>query len=311
MRGFTLAGFLCLWMEWTIGIKIGLIPPHPLVNQSVLFSVTQINGSVRSFSWFKGERATSQNQILAFNRRNNPPETAGPLHFPRVSSFPNASLEISNLYTEDQGYYTVQVGTIDAQERSMIQLLVYAIVTKPVISSSTLIPIGNEMVRLTCDTMNSEKIRWGRSGKALPPGVIPSSDNRAITFPNIKPGDAGLYWCEAENLISKMTSDIYTLNVYCICGSTSELNAGQMSGIIIGTLLGLVLLFGGVFLLLYFQRQKHPVREEPREEANKRPDPPMEYYNVQAITGPDPASQESVYMDLQYSSQDMYSDLQS
>ncbi|XP_075696376.1 cell adhesion molecule CEACAM7-like isoform X2 [Rhinoderma darwinii] len=306
-----ISGVFVLWMNLTTGINIEFIPVYPLINQSVHLNVTEISGLVRSFCWYKGEDPSSQNLILCYSRQGNPPETHGPLYFPRVSSFPNASLEISKLHTEDQGYYTVQVVTRNDPKRRTAHLLVYATVTKPVIRSSTLYPIGNDKITLTCDTMYSEKIIWGRNGKIIPPGVIKSPDNRTITFPTIKPLDGGLYWCEAENFLSKITSDIYTLNVYCICGSTSDLNAGEIAGVIIGTLLVIVILVGGIFLLLFFKRRPHPVKEEPREEANKKQDPPIEYYNVQAMTRPYPANQESAYMDLQYASQDTYSDLQS
>ncbi|XP_056399926.1 carcinoembryonic antigen-related cell adhesion molecule 7-like [Hyla sarda] len=302
-------GVFYVWIHLTIGILIELVPTHPLVDQSVLLRVTQINGPVRSFSWFKGEEVRLQNQILAYSRRNNPPETPGQMFSSRFRSFANASLEISNLSREDQGDYTVQV-ILEGQERSTVSLLVYAFVTKPIVRSSAEYAIGNQTVTLTCDTMNSEKIRWGKTGKKIPPEMIRSSDNTTITFPNIKPLDAGLYWCEAENTVSKMTSDIYTLDVYCICGSTSELSAGAIAGITIGTILVLVLLVGGTILFLSFKRHKPPVIEEPREEAKKNHDPPMEYYNVQAMPGPDPVHQEPTYMDLQYSSHDTYSDLQ-
>ncbi|XP_075118075.1 LOW QUALITY PROTEIN: cell adhesion molecule CEACAM7-like [Leptodactylus fuscus] len=265
MRGVTITGVFCLWMALSTGVHIELIPPHPQINQSVLLSVDQISGSIRSFAWFKGENTRSQNQILAYNSRTTPPESPGPMYSPRISCFPNASLKISELNIEDQGNYTLQVQQ-EAHVRGTVQLLLYAIVTKPVIRTTTITPIVNEEVHLTCDTMNSQKILWGRSGKIFPPGVIQSSDNRTITFPSIKPEDTGLYWCEAENPVSKKTSDLYTMTVYCVCGSTtSDLNAAEISGVIIGTLLGLALLAGGIFLLLYVKRHKLPVREEPRD----------------------------------------------
>ncbi|XP_073513814.1 cell adhesion molecule CEACAM7-like [Phyllobates terribilis] len=310
MRGFTLAGVFCLWMTSTTGIKIELIPPHPLLDESVLLHVTHIDASIRTFSWFRGELARTQYQILSYNRRDDPPESPGPLYFPRVSSFPNASLKISNLHTEDQDYYTVQVSMNDGQDRSTVQLYVYELVTKPIIKPSTTYAIRDETFRLECATIYSVKIQWGRTGKPIPPGVIRSPDNRTITFPNLRRSDAGKYWCEAESPINKMISDIYTLSVYCICESTSDLNAGEISGIIIGTILGLALLAGGILLVFFFQRHKHPAMEETGEKAIKQ-DHPVEYYNVEAMTVPNPDNQEPTYMDLQYPSQDMYSDLQS
>ncbi|XP_069598039.1 carcinoembryonic antigen-related cell adhesion molecule 7-like [Ranitomeya imitator] len=283
MRGFNLAGVFCLWMTFITGIKIELIPPHPLLNQSVLLHVTHIDGSIRTFSWFRGELARSQYQILSYNKRDNPPESPGPLYFPRVSSFPNASLKISDLHTGDQDNYTVQVSMNDGQDRSTVQLHVYELVIKPFIKASATYAIRDETFRLECGTIHSVKIQWGRTGKPFPPGVIRSPDNRTITFPNVRPSDAGNYWCEAQNPINKMTSEIYTLSVYCICGSTSDLSAGDISGIIIGTILGLALLAGGFLLILFFQRHKHPAREETGEEEIKQ-DYPVEYYNVQATT---------------------------
>ncbi|KAG8539554.1 hypothetical protein GDO81_020745, partial [Engystomops pustulosus] len=124
MRGFTAAGAFCLWLTLTAGINIELIPPHAVVNGSILLHVTQIRGSVRSFSWFKGEHTRSQNQILSYNIRHNPVESPGPLYSPRFTCFPNASLKISDLNSEDQCDYTVQV-TTDTQMRSSVQLHVH------------------------------------------------------------------------------------------------------------------------------------------------------------------------------------------
>ncbi|KAM4703043.1 cell adhesion molecule CEACAM1-like [Rhinophrynus dorsalis] len=210
---FTLAVFLCTWMDWTNGIDIHLIPEYPVVNNTVILSVTGITGTIRSFSWYKGSNIQSVNQILIYFPGTSNPQVNGNQYFYRASAFPNGSLQITDLVMTDQGNYTVQTQT-DIASQLTVYLHVYVPVTLPVVTSSTSQPQENETVTLTCTTANAERILWRRGSASLPSGVTLSSDNSTVTFTRINRKDAGEYHCEAVNPISTRTSNAYMLTVY-------------------------------------------------------------------------------------------------
>ncbi|KAM4703044.1 cell adhesion molecule CEACAM1-like [Rhinophrynus dorsalis] len=206
--------FLSVWMGWTSAIDIHLIPQYPVVNNTVILSVTGITGTLRSFGWYKGSNVASVNQILGYYPSTSYPQVIASQYFSRASGLPNGSLQITDLVTTDQGNYTVQTQT-DIASQLTVYLHVYAPVTLPVVTSSTSQPQENENVTLTCTTANAERILWRRGSASLPSGVTLSSDNSTVTFTRINRKDAGEYHCEAVNPISTRTSNTYMLTVYC------------------------------------------------------------------------------------------------
>ncbi|CAH2319039.1 carcinoembryonic antigen-related cell adhesion molecule 8-like [Pelobates cultripes] len=202
-------------MQPISALSIQLIPQYPAVGQSVTLSVTGINGTIRVFSWYKGPNINADNQILSYIPSANPPQANGNQYFSRASGLPNVSLLISDLVITDQGIYTVYVQTDRAGGRNQesVNLTVYIPVTKPVIRANSSLVKENDTATLTCETENAERIAWGRSNGRLPSAITLSNDNRTLTFSSIKRLDSGDYYCEAENVINKIKSDIYTLTV--------------------------------------------------------------------------------------------------
>ncbi|CAH2319038.1 carcinoembryonic antigen-related cell adhesion molecule 8-like [Pelobates cultripes] len=200
-------------MQPISALSIQLIPQYPAVGQSVTLSVTGINGTIRVFSWYKGPNINADNQILSYIPSANPPQTNGNQYFSRARGLPNGSLLISDLVITDRGIYTVSVQTEKGPNQESVNLTVYIPVTKPVIRANSSLVKENDTATLTCETENAERIAWGRSNGRLPSAITLSNDNRTLTFSSIKRLDSGDYYCEAENVINKIKSDIYTLTV--------------------------------------------------------------------------------------------------
>ncbi|XP_053307491.1 carcinoembryonic antigen-related cell adhesion molecule 1-like [Spea bombifrons] len=343
MKGCALTVLLNLCITLTGGIEIQPIPPYPKVNQSVILNVGGITGIFRSFAWFKGAGTQAANQILSYSSKNKPPLTPGNQYFSRAKGLSNGSLVISDLLISDRDTYTVQVQTHSLHTAS-IYLHVYENVTRPVVRASSCGFLENEAVDLTCDTANAETILWSRENGGLPSDVTLSTDNRTISFSNIKASDAGEYWCEAGNPVSRSKSDSYTLIVTCPCQSHGGSCAAVTSGIICGTILGTAITIGAVFLLYKnyvisvkdVQKELHPGNENPstvyyneqnvaEDEAatveqsymNQAADLEPSYMNEAAIVErsymvfqDEAIKEEPSYMDLEFPSQDTYTDLQ-
>ncbi|XP_063293220.1 carcinoembryonic antigen-related cell adhesion molecule 1-like [Pelobates fuscus] len=308
---------LATWMDLASTIDIYLIPSYPIIDQSVTLQVADINGTVRSFAWFNGTVVHTQNQILSYSSRNNPPQVAGTQYFSRATGFPNGSLHITNLVTTDQGIYTVEVQTSKRVQRASVYLTVYDYVTKPVVRASNCHPLQNEAVNLTCVTIHAQTILWGRGNAELPLSATLSPDNQTVTFSSIKPSDGGEYWCEAVNPVSNSTSDTYLLTVTCACKSQTASCAAVTSGIICGTILGTILTIAATFLLYNYYiipktKEKTKRREFVAESRSENQAPSTIYYNMHAVPGVKNQSprEESSYMDLEYKSQDTYTELQ-
>ncbi|XP_063293150.1 carcinoembryonic antigen-related cell adhesion molecule 16-like [Pelobates fuscus] len=212
-RIYALTALLSVWMQAVSALSIQPIPQYPAVGQSVTLSVTGINGNLRSFSWYKGPNSNAEYQILSYIPALNPPQTNGKQYFSRASGLPNGSLLISDLVITDRGIYTVIGQTDRGIWQESVNLTVYIPVTKPVIRANSSLVNENDTVTLTCEMENAERIVWGRSNGRLPSDITLSNDNRTLTFSSIKRSDSGDYYCEAENVINKIKSDIYTLKV--------------------------------------------------------------------------------------------------
>ncbi|XP_077312925.1 cell adhesion molecule CEACAM8-like isoform X2 [Lithobates pipiens] len=190
-------------------MSIQLIPQNSVIGGSVTMSVTGITGRMRYFIWYKGLNTDNNDHtILTYIPGDNPPLDPGPLYNSRMTPLLNGSLQISNLNRMDEGHYTVKIQA-DQQSDTRIYLKIYDAVGKPKMTASTLLPKENDAVTLTCTSTNAERIVWSR----VPSGATLSSDNRTITFLIINHMDSGDYQCEAENPVSKKTSDPYTQTV--------------------------------------------------------------------------------------------------
>uniref|UniRef100_A0A8C5WFM6 Ig-like domain-containing protein n=1 Tax=Leptobrachium leishanense TaxID=445787 RepID=A0A8C5WFM6_9ANUR len=298
-----------MWMDSASAIEIELIPPSPLINQSVTFNVVGITGVIRTFAWYNGTTARVQNVILSYALRNDPPQTPGNQYFSRATGFSNGSLLITNLIPSDQGIYTVEVQTQNAPQRASARLVITDYVGMPVIKASRGYFMKNEKVTLICDTVNADRILWGRGKGGLPRSATLSRGNISVVFSKVQSSDGGEYWCEAENPVSKSRSDIYVLTVTCDCNSCTTVLAGAVCGTILIT----ILTVGAAFLL--YKKYGIPIRqgsvknkEEVAVPRSEMPVPQTSYYNMQADEiAPDQApTGESSYMDLEHKSHNTY-----
>ncbi|XP_066461767.1 carcinoembryonic antigen-related cell adhesion molecule 8-like [Eleutherodactylus coqui] len=213
MRGFIIAVLLGLAVDVTSGQgSIQLIPQYPVINGAVILRVTGITEEIVNFIWFKGPNRNSQYAILTYISGSSNPTITGPQYNPRITAFSNGSLRIKDLQIRDGGNYTVMIQTVMAAHNIFVYLTVYEPVTKPKITGSTTQPKENDTVTLTCDTSKATTIRWIRRSAGISSEAKLSGDNKTLTI-IVKRGDSGEYRCEAENLVSKESSDPYRVSV--------------------------------------------------------------------------------------------------
>ncbi|KAG9470875.1 hypothetical protein GDO78_016470 [Eleutherodactylus coqui] len=210
-----LAVLLGLAVDVTSGQRsIQLIPQYPVINGAVTLRVTGITEEIVSFSWFKGPNTNAQYQILTYIAGSSNPPLTGLQYNPRITAFSNGSLQIKDLQITDGGNYTVKIQTVKAAHDIFVNLSVYEPVTKPKITGPTTQPKENDTVTLTCDTSKATTIRWIRRSAGISSEAKLSGDNKTLTI-IVKRGDSGEYRCEAENLVSKESSDPYKVSVAC------------------------------------------------------------------------------------------------
>ncbi|KAM4016949.1 cell adhesion molecule CEACAM15-like isoform 1-T1 [Anomaloglossus baeobatrachus] len=310
-------------------------PKYPIVKESVTLSVTGIKGDIMFFSWFKGPKATSENQIFTYM---NGSLLFGNRNVSRVSAFANGSLQIKDLQVGDRGNYIVKVQT-EAQEDADVYLNVYETVGKPVITASHSEIKENDFFSLTCASANADRIVWVKStSKTIKEenGNIVTHENGTIMFANIKSNDEGRYKCRAENLVSTSSSEVYTLSIsreenepiipepygsttitiYMNATSNSKhanfhdayKSAGVTAGIVSGTVLGILIIF--IVSFLFYKRCSH-------QEKKKRAGPPMDgpaqyaiYNNILDPTAELESKDEPLYMCLEFASEGAYIELQ-
>ncbi|KAG9466006.1 hypothetical protein GDO78_017373, partial [Eleutherodactylus coqui] len=190
-----------------------LIPQHPVINGAVTLRVTGITEEIVSFTWFKGPNTNSQYVILTYIPGSRDPIVPDYLYNPRITAFSNGSLQIKDLQITDGGNYTVKMQTVITSRDIFVYLTVYETVTKPKITGPTTQPKENDTVTLTCDTSKATTIRWTRRGAHISSEAKLSGDNKTLTLRALKRADSGEYRCEAENLVSKESSDPYKVSV--------------------------------------------------------------------------------------------------
>ncbi|XP_063797721.1 carcinoembryonic antigen-related cell adhesion molecule 1-like [Pseudophryne corroboree] len=296
MWGWVITALLILWIDLASGIiDIQQIPQYAVTQRSITLSITGITGRIVYFYWFKGPDTSSQYHILTYIPTDSSPLLTGPQFMSRISTFPNGSLLISDLIIMDQGNYIVKVQTEKSAEQAFIHLAVYEPVIKPVITASPTHIHEHDAVTLTCVSDNAETIIWSTYSFNI------SAGNRTITFSNIKRSDAGEYLCEAGNLVSKSSSDIYTLTVLYTPECSPYSYAAIIMGIISGTVLGTILIISVTYLL--YRRLVLPVRKGQRGPSSDRQDPCATYDKVLDLDNVQKSKEESSYKDLQVKSE--------
>ncbi|KAM3922981.1 cell adhesion molecule CEACAM15-like [Leptodactylus fuscus] len=318
-------------------INIRLNPEYPIAKQSVTLSVTGITGRIWFFTWFKGLNATSQYQIVTYVDDS---PIWGTQYFSRVSVFSNGSLLIKDLHVEDGGNYRVKVQA-KTQEDADIFLQVYETVSKPVIIASHSEIKENDFVSLICVSANADRIIWINSSSETlnaENGNIVKHDNGTIIFSKIRRSNEGKYKCQAENLVSRSSSEVYTLTIaseenepvskepygstvvsqYITALTDSKpanfhesalyTSSAATAGIVSGTILGSILIILASFLL--YKRYGLCGRKQMTGPPTDRPD---SYATYDSILDPSTSLEpkdEPLYMCLQFSSEGTYNELQ-
>ncbi|XP_018416832.1 PREDICTED: carcinoembryonic antigen-related cell adhesion molecule 1-like [Nanorana parkeri] len=248
-----------MWMAMVSAIKIQLIPPYPVTKSSVTLNVTGITGNIWTCLWFKGPNTSFEYQILTYMPAHNSLVAGGKKYFTRAQVFPNGSLSITDLNVNDSGEYRVQIQSQTATQAS-IDLRVYELVGKPVITAFHSQVQEFDAINLTCSAANADTIIWKKDDASLQDDNRLSADTMTITLSSVNRTDAGEYQCEAQNKASKSTSDLYTLTVsYASECSTCDTNTAVISGVACAAVLIVAVLFTICFLL--YKKCFHPVHE--------------------------------------------------
>ncbi|XP_073426036.1 cell adhesion molecule CEACAM5-like [Dendrobates tinctorius] len=205
---------LVFTMDATIGqISIQPIPQYPVFNGSVTLNVTGITEKLYRYNWYKGPNKNDEYEILKYVNSAKRPLSFGPLYNDRVIAFVNGSLQINNLQITDVGNYILRLRGVNLSVNLQMILTVYEPITKPKITASITQPKETDQLKLNCDTPAAAKIKWTRNGAGISSGAKLSDDNKTLTISVIKRRDAGEYRCEAGNVISSSTSDVYKVTV--------------------------------------------------------------------------------------------------
>ncbi|XP_071969841.1 pregnancy-specific beta-1-glycoprotein 5-like isoform X2 [Engystomops pustulosus] len=176
-------------------------------------TVTGITGNIVRITWYKGPNTDAPYFILTSFPGGGLPTVFGPQHNARISALNNGSLHIKDLQLTDRGNYIAKIQTDKTQLDLPVMLEVYEPVTKPKITASSTSPKENDSLSLTCDTSRAMRRIWTRRGASISSEATLSGENRTLSFRSVGRGDSGEYQCEAENLVSKESSDPYTVTV--------------------------------------------------------------------------------------------------
>ncbi|XP_053307492.1 uncharacterized protein LOC128469713 [Spea bombifrons] len=124
-RSYGPAVWITLWMGLVGGISIQVIPPYPMVGQSVTLSVTGISGKTLTISWYRRSNRESLNQFFLQFKGEPFLKNFGDPSLGRFRDLANGSLLISELTLEDQDIYTILVQALDGKQQSSVNLTVY------------------------------------------------------------------------------------------------------------------------------------------------------------------------------------------
>ncbi|XP_066461768.1 carcinoembryonic antigen-related cell adhesion molecule 7-like [Eleutherodactylus coqui] len=302
MRGFIIAVLLGLAVDVTSGQRsIQLIPQYPVINGAVTLRVTGITEERLNFTWYKGPSTASQYQILTYISGSPDPPVPGDLYNPMITPFSNGSLQIRDLHISDGGNYIVKIQTAITAQDINVNLTVYEPVRKPTITASTIQPKENYEFTLTCDTKKATTITWTRRGAHISSEAKLSGDNSTLTFSSVKREDSGEYWCEAQNLVSKESSEPYAVyTVYAASLNGNYCIIGLALGLTFAIILGVVLIIVGSFYVY----RKFAAKRLNESLENRQEDMEV-YYNVQAVQ----VKEEPAYMDLEFESEEIYTEV--
>ncbi|XP_069804637.1 uncharacterized protein [Dendropsophus ebraccatus] len=104
--------------------SIQLIPQYPVINGSVTLSLTGITEDIKDVTWYKGPNASSQYQILTYFPGNFH-LVPGPLYNPKITVLNSRLLQIKDLLITDGGDYILRIDTVTSAQDMNVTLTVY------------------------------------------------------------------------------------------------------------------------------------------------------------------------------------------
>nr|XP_054319328.1 carcinoembryonic antigen-related cell adhesion molecule 1 isoform X3 [Pongo pygmaeus] len=172
-------------------------------------------------------------------------------------------LFIPNITVNNSGSYTCHANnSVTGRNRTTVKTIIVtelSPVVKPQIKASkTAVTKDKDSVNLTCSTNDTGiSISWFFENQSLPSSerMKLSQGNTTLSINPVKREDAGKYWCEVFNSISKNQSDPIMLTVkYNYPSQENGLSAGAIAGIVIGVLALVALIAVALACFLHFRK---------------------------------------------------------
>ncbi|XP_032028707.1 carcinoembryonic antigen-related cell adhesion molecule 1 isoform X1 [Hylobates moloch] len=171
-------------------------------------------------------------------------------------------LFIPNITVSNSGSYTCHANNlVTGRNRTTVKTIIVSelspVVAQPQIKASkTTVTEDKDSVNLTCSTNDTGiSISWFFNNQSLPSSerMKLSQGNTTLSINPVKREDAGKYWCEVFNPISKNQSDPIMLTVnYNDPSPENGLSPGAIAGIVIGVLALVVLIAVALACFLHF-----------------------------------------------------------
>ncbi|XP_030652966.1 carcinoembryonic antigen-related cell adhesion molecule 1 isoform X2 [Nomascus leucogenys] len=173
-------------------------------------------------------------------------------------------LFIPNITVNNSGSYTCHANNlVTGRNRTTVKTIIVSelspVVAQPQIKASkTTVTEDKDSVNLTCSTNDTGiSISWFFNNQSLPSSerMKLSQGNTTLSINPVKREDAGKYWCEVFNPISKNQSDPIMLTVnYNDPSPENGLSPGAIAGIVIGVLALVVLIAVALACFLHFKK---------------------------------------------------------
>nr|XP_033818391.1 carcinoembryonic antigen-related cell adhesion molecule 5-like isoform X2 [Geotrypetes seraphini] len=209
---------LGLWSrQISANISINPIPKTPVVGENVLLSVYSDTVNIFTFSWYR-----DKNLMITYVPTANPPENIFPPYKGRLRGFPNGSMEILELNTNDSGLYIVEIQAIGQQIlKANVTIIVYNVLTPPTlkiplefiaegIDMQLECQVGSQNVDTYIFIKDAENISCAQTNQT---NISCSDSSPFLNFHSIRKSDSGNYSCTIVNLISNSTSRPQELRV--------------------------------------------------------------------------------------------------
>ncbi|XP_030069218.1 carcinoembryonic antigen-related cell adhesion molecule 16 [Microcaecilia unicolor] len=227
-RCLILTVFLGLW-SWQLSAQISVvpIPKTAVVGANVLLSVSGVTGHIMFFSWHKGE-SIQENQMLSYVQTATPPQETFPPYEGRVRGFPNCSMEILGVNTNDNGSYTVNIHTMGGHQHiATVTIIVYAFLglwRQRISAQISVVPIPktamvgeNVLLSVSGVTGNIVFFSWHR-GECIQENLmlsyVPTATPPEQTFPPYEGRVRGFPNCSMEiSGVNIIDNGSYTVNI--------------------------------------------------------------------------------------------------